>query len=242
MKCCLFTFVLAAGACLSAATLPSRSPVEPQLAIYYSFDTAPPPTVVNEMQAELGRILAPTDLRVTWRDLSAGANGGETFREVVILRLRGNCALNPSNAQLQDGLAAAGNPLAETELAEGKVLSFGEVACDQLRKFIGPVATVNDASQGSVVLGRAVARVAAHEIYHMLTGSGEHSKTGIFRAEHSRAELIEAKFDFARADIEWLKQWADRPAGHQLVTTNDEPAPGSIAAIASDEEAVDSRR
>lgn len=212
MKIRLLALSAIAGLCactMNAASLPARANAEPPLAIYYSFESLPPGTLMNEMQSELARILAPAGLDVAWRQLEH-PSATESFREVVILRFRGSCSLNPETALDHNGPDPAGNPLAETELADGRVLPFGEVECDQLRRYIAPAADISDAERGNQALGKAIARVAAHEIYHMLTGSGAHARSGIARAAHSRSELTATTFDFAQNDTAWLRGWVER--------------------------------
>jgi hypothetical protein len=202
-------------ACLNAADV-----ADAPLAVYYSFETAPPPALFTEMQSELTRILAPAHLQVTWRSLDNRGAEGEDFREVIVLRFRGTCSMDRNAPQNASAPIAVGLALAETELVDGHVLPFGEVQCDQLRRYIAPVAHRPDGDGGNATLGRAMARVGAHELYHMLTQSGAHARTGIARAEHSRAELTAASFDFARSETEWLRSWVEK---QPLATASLEP-------------------
>jgi hypothetical protein len=202
-------------ACINAADV-----TDAPLAVYYSFETAPPAPIFTEMRSEMTRILAPAHLQVAWRSLNNRSPEGEDFREVVVLRFRGTCSLDKTAFQDGTGPSLVGLALAETELVDGHVLPFGEVQCDKLRRFIAPAARKLDSDAGNVALGRAMARVGAHELYHMLTHSGAHARTGIARAEHSRAELTGASFDFARPDTDWLRAWVDK---QPLATASLEP-------------------
>ena len=40
------------------------------------------------------------------------------------------------------------------------------------------------------LLGRALGRVAAHELYHILVGTTEHARSGLSRPGQSRTELL----------------------------------------------------
>lgn len=209
-------------ACLNAANnvnARAAARTETPLAVYYSFESIPADSLVREMQSELARILAPADLRVAWRALDNRVPE-EDFREVVVLRFRGVCAFDREAARAESGKDAAGATLAETDLVDGHVLPFGEVQCDQLRRYIAPAERKLDQQEGDAALGRAMARVAAHEIYHMLTGSAAHARSGIARAEHSRAELTGSTFDFARPETEWLRAWVEsRPMASTVLGT-----------------------
>jgi hypothetical protein len=176
------------------------------LAIYYSFDTPPAASLVAEMESEVGRILAVGGVRVVWRDV-ASPRKGEDFPGVVVLRFRGVCSFGEDRGVIQPEEQPAGQPLAETDVAAGRVLPFGSVDCDRLRGFIAPVVRSLGQEDKNARLGRAMARVGAHEIYHMLTGSEEHARRGIARAKHSREQLTAPTFAFAREETNWLRDW-----------------------------------
>lgn len=191
-------------ACLHAAEVPAAP-----LAIYYSFDSTPPPVLFTEVQSELNRILAPTGMNIVWRALDHRSDT-EAFREIVVLHFRGACYFEPAPADHSAPAMQASITLAETDLVDGHILPFGDVQCDQLRHFLSPVASSLKEDAGNAALGRAIARVSAHELYHMLTGSMTHARSGIARAEHSRAELTASSFTFARPEETWLRSWVER--------------------------------
>jgi len=199
-------FAIAALCSLKARNLTADAP----LAIYYSFDSPAPPALFEELQSELDRILAPANLRVAWRSTDAQNSGAEDFPDIVVFRFHGRCSFETNSAEeelLQDPGGAA---LASTQIADGHVLPFGEVDCDKLRHFIAPATRALDASARNCALGRAMARVSAHEIYHMLTGSELHASKGIARPAHSRAELTIPTFTFDKPETDWLRNWAGK--------------------------------
>jgi hypothetical protein len=203
-----------------------------QLAIYYSFDVAPSAALVTSMQAEVDRILADAGVRVAWRSVELPRNG-EDFQEVVLLRFRGSCSWDPTLATNNHYPNAAGQPLAQSNTADGHVLPFGSVDCDTLRHFIAPVLKYSAPEDNNASLGRAIARVSAHEIYHMLTGSEQHARRGIARASHSRADLTASTFVFAQQQINWLRAWAAKPASQPAVaaagiTNEPDPAESTV--------------
>jgi hypothetical protein len=213
--CCLN-----AASLISAASLPAGKSTKAPVAIYYSFDSPPPAALFTEMQSELGRILAPAGLRVTWRSLDVPEKRAEDFPEIVVFRFHGECSFEGggSGAPVPAGLA-----LAETEIVDGHVLPFGAVACDVVRRFIAPLARSFGEEDKNAALGRALARVSAHEIYHMLTGSQTHGNQGITRSTHSRTDLSASSFTFAKGETDWLRAWAEK---HEL----QEPAARSASA------------
>ena len=192
------------------------------LAVYYSFDTPPSALLITEMQSEVGRILAAAGVRVAWRAVGSPRNG-EDFQGIVVFRFQGICSFDQDPGPKRHPAESSGQPLGATDVADGQVLPFGAVDCDRLRQFIAPVMKSLSLEERNAILGRAMARVGAHEIYHILTGSEEHARRGIARASHSRAELTAPIFAFARAETDWLRAWAAAPA----------PQP-TVAAVGSD--------
>lgn len=204
--------------CLSAASSGA------QLAIYYSFDVPPSAALVNEIQAEMNRVLGDGGVRIAWRPAESPRNG-EDFPGVVFLRFQGTCSWDHGSALIVYS-DPAGQPLAETDISNGHVLPFGAVKCDTVRNFIASVLKSSDPQENDIALGRAIARVSAHEIYHMLTGSEEHSRHGIARGAHSRADLTAPRFAFAEPQMNWLRAWASKSASGMTVaaatgSTND---------------------
>ncbi|MEP6715784.1 MAG: hypothetical protein ABJC09_09420, partial [Terriglobia bacterium] len=166
----------------------------------------PPGSLLAEIQSELGQIVSEAELQVEWRSMGSPRDGSESFPGIAVLRFRGRCFFDGSPAA---GMSAySGGPaLGATDLTRGHMLSFGDVNCDAVRSLVAPgVSTLRLADRNSV-LGRALARVSAHEIYHMLTGSKAHANEGIARAAYSRTILTAPSFAFDKPEMNWLRSW-----------------------------------
>jgi hypothetical protein len=55
------------------------------------------------------------------------------------------------------------------------------------------------------VLGRALARVIAHELYHIITGTTDHHATGVAKAAFSARDLTDARFEFDNSSISRMR-------------------------------------
>jgi hypothetical protein len=55
-------------------------------------------------------------------------------------------------------------------------------------------------------MGRALGRVVAHELVHILTRSGNHAREGVAQTALSGKELIGAPLRLTRGEVEKLKQ------------------------------------
>ena len=199
--------IAGACACLHGETRSGALPfVAPVVGVFYSFENTPSPDIVLQMQDELVRILAPSGLRLAWRRIEEN-RGDENYPEVVVVRFRGVCEMGSPFSYGELGPDSGAHELAETQRTNGKVLPFGDVECNHLSRYLSSVGSSESQAVRNGIFGRAMARVLAHEIFHMLTGSSSHSKQGIARASHSREELTAKKFDFAKADMDWLREW-----------------------------------
>ena len=58
-----------------------------------------------------------------------------------------------------------------------------------------------ESAQAETVFGRAMGRVVAHELIHMISGSTNHGHEGIARSAFSRTDLTGDRLDLSRADL-----------------------------------------
>ena len=62
-----------------------------------------------------------------------------------------------------------------------------------------------DYAKGDVLVGRALGRVVAHELVHMLTKSETHAKEGVEKAALSGRQLIAASLPLSEFDLDRLR-------------------------------------
>ena len=192
------------------------------LAVYNSWDSPPSVALVTEMEAEVSRIFAAAGVRVTWRTLTSPRKP-EDFPAIVIFRFHGVCSFDRGPVPDERSAIESGFSLAKTDVVDGQVLPFATVDCDGVRRFIAPDMKYLTAEQRNARLGRALARVSAHEIYHMLTKSERHTRIGIARASFSRSELTAPTFFFAQKETAWLRAWGEMPIGSTVIA-EEQPA------------------
>jgi hypothetical protein len=180
--------VLALGLIFAGVARPA-SPV----AVLLQFDAPYSAPALQAMQREVDSIMRPAGYRLEWHLLDADIAGRE-FPDLVVVHFQGRC-----EAGALAGTVKNGESLASTAVSDGRVLPFSEVHCDQVRRFIGPGAPK--------AIGRALGRIVAHEMFHMLTASGQHGKVGVARSAQTTQELVanrELRFD--PADLEMLRE------------------------------------
>jgi hypothetical protein len=88
---------------------------------------------------------------------------------------------------------------------EGKVLPIADLRCDALRKLIDRDLQAAPAAGRDQLLGRALGRVLAHELYHVLLRTRAHAREGLARPAQSSADLLAPRNSFAEPDQRLLE-------------------------------------
>jgi hypothetical protein len=157
------------------------------LALYTNSARGLDPEAALFMRAELQRLLSPAGIEVAWKRLE-DRKAGNTFDFVAVSTFQGSC----TDDEAASTPAAAS--LADTSIANGHILPFFRIDCPSLIRMLG-------APVESAVLGRALARLAAHEIYHIVAQTVEHSKTGVTKASFSIQDLTATPFELDASSL-----------------------------------------
>ena len=156
-------------------------------------------TSLKEMQRESGHILNSSGVRLDWRML--GEAPFASYRDLVVMTFKGACEYEPA-APTYDELG----PLAMTRTTNGEVQPFGEVDCDRVVSSARTAMSGLDYSRADLLIGRAMGRVVAHELVHMLTKSTGHGTEGVAKPSLSGKQLIAGFLPLSAFDIDRLKQ------------------------------------
>jgi len=184
-------------AALPALFASSVRPILTNLTIVLDFKGPHSVESVTAMERETQVILKEAGVHLDWKSREEAANA--TFAELVVMRFNGACELPP--APLYDELG----PLASTYETDGEIQPFGEVSCDRVGAFVRSGLHKGDFKKADFLLGRALGRVVAHELVHMLTGAKDHSHEGVFKPGLTVDELVSGELALSRGDIERLR-------------------------------------
>jgi hypothetical protein len=148
------------------------------------------------MRAELQRLLTPAGLEVAWKN-SAEHKAGDNFELVAVGSFEGSCSvaeqvLTPVN--VVETVAS----LADTSISDGHILPFFHIDCRRLVRMLG-------SGPDKALLGRALARVIAHELYHIVAGTADHRDSGVAKATFSLRDLVTPRFDFDMLSLAQMK-------------------------------------
>lgn len=172
---------------------------EPDLTVVLDFHGAHSDHSIQEMQIEASRIMGEAGVRVNWRALQDV--GSESFKDVVVMSFKGACKPAPLQIVYDER-----GPYAFTEETDGEIQPFGVVYCTRVAASVrSEIAAINP-YQPELLLGRALGRVVAHELVHMLTKSEHHAKTGAGQAALSPRQLVTESLPLSAFDIERLRE------------------------------------
>jgi hypothetical protein len=157
---------------------------------------------IAEMGRELNSIMKDAGVRFDFKQLKdVGSN--ESFSDLVVVKFRGKCQMEAMPPYLYDERG----PLAFTHTSDGVVLPFSEVACDRVRESVTSAMWANDHNRdrADVLLGRALGRVVAHEMYHFVANTHKHGSKGVARTSLTGGQLIADRLELESRDAQKLR-------------------------------------
>jgi hypothetical protein len=179
------------------------------LAVYSDSSRHPDSSALQALQTELQRILIPAAIDATWIQPSKDKQANPEVQLAVVGTFDGDCSVE-NLPQLQ-GRAIQTRTLAESSISSGHVLPFFRVDCDQVIRSLSPALRSVSVPMRERILGRALARTIAHEIYHILAQTTDHERTGIAKAVLTLSDLYSTRFDFSS---ESLRRMAAPPSAN----------------------------
>jgi hypothetical protein len=175
---------------LAPAQAPPKSAPLPSVGVFMIFESVPGTASVDLMKTEVNQLLQPAGLALDWR-LASENRGDQPFAGLVVLKFKGSCKAEGLPLPYSDfGTIGETHELGTTTVADGRVMPYAEVRCDQIRKalaYLRPGANQKDRQRA---LGLALGRVVAHEIYHMLARTTTHAGQGLAKASQSLEDLV----------------------------------------------------
>lgn len=184
---CLITVAMSTSLVWGFEGLPS---LNAPLTLVVQYENQPPAESLVEMRRELNTLLQKSSIQVEWR-LREEMKEGTEVSDLVLVKFRGNCRMQTEPVLLDER-----GPLAFTHTTDGEVLPFSEVLCDKVRVAARSAMHGGQIARGNTLMGRAMARVLAHEIYHIAGNTKGHTKEGVSKRSLTGAQLIADRIDF----------------------------------------------
>jgi hypothetical protein len=179
-----------------ATILPGATPPRPMaLTIVLEFQGPHSQRSIDAMKRELEGIMSGGEVSVNWKSRKEAA--GAPAEHLVVFHFKGKCILEPVGYLLDER-----GPMAFTYATDGSMQPFAEVACDQVTAAMRPAMWGGDYGKADLLLGRALGRVVAHELLHMLSKSGAHGREGLAAEGLTGTQLIVPVLRFSAEDFE----------------------------------------
>ena len=151
---------------------------------------------IREMGREAAHILKKSGVSLRWR---IGAPAQSVDGLLVVVKLMGRCDMDGSSAFLVPG------PLGWSHESSGVVLPFSNLACDNIRGAVESTLVAGNPIPRNYLLGRAMGRVLAHELYHIMADTAEHGQDGVAQAALSARELTSGLMEFQPPDVQAIQ-------------------------------------
>ena len=147
---------------------------------------------VAEMKRETASILKPAGFIFDWH--LRNEVGHSSYPNLILVKLKGECLMDPFLRS-----HPVRGPLAYSHTTRTSVMRFADIQCDAVSSLVGPA--------DNVLFGRALGRVLAHELWHILGNTLAHGENGIAQRALSAEQLISGRLDLDPADLERFRFW-----------------------------------
>lgn len=174
-------------------------PTTGSVTLYTEFQHEPPQAVLDSIQDELRSTMAATGNQFEWHSL-AGVRGNEVVTQLAVVTFRGRCDVGGIVAR-----PVVPGALGWTHVSNGEVLPFSEVDCDSIREFLQIGLLSIAPGERELAYGRAVARVLAHELYHVLARTAHHGTAGVGKAAFNVHDLLSPTFVLEEAESQKVR-------------------------------------
>ena len=151
------------------------------------------------MKAELTALMHSPGYRVEWLNPQAEGRTVDNA-DLVVVELRGVCGI-PQGSVASDDAADRGGSLASTYVSGERVLPFSWLNCGNLTRLLGTSLSSEAPAHRDFLYGRAMARLLAHELYHVIANTREHGREGIGKPGFTVKNLLSERFEFETESI-----------------------------------------
>jgi hypothetical protein len=185
----MFARILVSLSLLCVSSLPvlaKNGPAEfGEISVYLKGDYGSSPALRTAFTAEVNRLMGSLGYHVNWPYHAINVPG-----TLVVVTAEGSCSPNTDESGSPEN-----KPLASTQDSNGHVLPFVWIKCGDLNALLAPGLRAYPAAQDAKY-GRALARVLAHEFFHILAQTPHHAESGIAQSAVSERNLLGLSFEF----------------------------------------------
>ena len=183
-----------AAFCLFVVSLPAAKaahPGEETAILSLRLRTGELPLLTSgAMQKEVAELMGGLGFEVRWEQ---AASYRDVPGRILMVDLDGDCRV-ASHAEAQP--VPDGTPIGSTASSDNRLLPFITLNCDAINGLMTPSLAEMPQAAREFLVGRAMGRILAHEIFHIVTQSPQHAESGVAKARFSAADLLKPNFEF----------------------------------------------
>jgi len=155
------------------------------------------------LRQETESLMQSAGYTLDWRDSAHGVDAAN----LVVVALNGDCTA-PATPTVTAAPIDSGRSLAAATVQDGVILPFAHVDCAAVRSILGPLIAREAPARRSYLYGRAIGRLIAHELYHVMAQTREHAPSGIGKPCFTAADLVSDRFEFEAVALRKMRRAA----------------------------------
>jgi hypothetical protein len=190
--------------CLALVGVAPALPESNALVVYLTPPTTRDALVQAHMRREAVALMRSAGYTLEFRDRTA-RRSGDSAPNLAFIDLMGSCAVaaDPTPGPPPDDNQPK---LASTAVEDGVVLPFSRIDCGAMTRVLSRLLAREAPAERAFLYGRAMARVLAHELYHVLAQTRDHAAEGIGKPCFTAADLVSSRFEFEATALARLRR------------------------------------
>jgi len=165
------------------------------------------------LRREADTLMQSAGYTLDWRNSTA--DRAPDSPNVIVVQLAGDCSA-PSSPSAASTPVSSGRSLASATVQDGAVLPFARIDCSAVRGVLDQFAAREAPARRAYLYGRALGRLIAHEMYHILAQTRDHAASGIGKPCFTAADLLSERFEFEAVALERLHRAVVDPADNSF--------------------------
>ena len=158
-----------------------------------------PAAVLATMEREAESAMARSGTALAW-EAKENVSPAAAYDRLAMIRLKGRCT--PDAILFGPLRAGQTEALGQTQVVDGNVLPIADIRCDAVHRLIERELRAAPRKEQADLLGRALGRVIAHELYHIMLRTMDHGNSGLSRAVQTSSDLLAAHDSFTREEAD----------------------------------------
>ena len=182
-----------------------KEPPQASVGVYVEYERSTSGSTSELIQNDVQAILAPLGFSIQWR--SPQAAGKEAWSDLAVVTFEGDCSYEANSRE-----KFVPGALGWTHSVGGEIEPFISIDCRRIGALLQTRMTSAITRNLERFFARAVARVVAHELYHVFARTPAHQSSGVGKAEFTVKDLLAERFPFHPEQARLLRKTSEDDA------------------------------